>query len=218
MKEFISKFSISKAALTVGIAFISSVIIVTLVDDFLLANFVIPGDTEALANDIAADRTTFGYAALGYLLVLALDTIIGIALYVVLRPANKNRALLTALFRVLYAFVLVLGILALAFRVIDAYDYASIKLFGYILFALHLLILGYSVFRSGYIPKVLGALLIVASFTYAVFFVDLDLPETLGLIVMSIMAIAELALSIWLIVKRKSLLVEPRGKALAFES
>ena len=43
MKSFITKLSTSKAALVVGIAFISSVVIVTIVDDFLLANFVVPG-------------------------------------------------------------------------------------------------------------------------------------------------------------------------------
>ena len=45
----------------------------------------------------------------------------------------------------------------------------------------------------------------VASFTYIVFFVDFHIPETLGVIIMSTMAVAELSLSIWLIVKRNRL-------------
>jgi len=205
MKNFITNLSTSKAAMVVGIAFITSIFIVTLVDDFLLANFVVPGDTEALASDIEANGRLFGFAVVGYLLVLALDSIIGLALYVVLKPANKNLASLTAVLRLLYAFTLIIGLFALAFQTIDVYDYASIKLLGYIFFALHIFVLGYSVFRSEYIPKSLGILLALASFTYIVFFVDFHLPETLEVITMSTMAVAELLLSIWLIVNRNRL-------------
>jgi hypothetical protein len=205
MKKFLSNISSSKAAMTVGIAFITSIIIVTIVDDFLLANFVVPGDTAVLARDIERNKKLFSFAVIGYLLVLALDSIIGLALYVVLKPANKNLALVTGTFRLLYAFLLIIGLFALVFQIIDVYGYASIKLVGYIFFAFHILVLGYAVFKSGYIPKSLGILLIFASFTYIVFFVDLNLPETLVTIIMLIMAIAELSLSIWLIAKRKKL-------------
>jgi hypothetical protein len=205
MKNFITNLSTSKAAMVVGIAFITSIFIVTLVDDFLLANFVVPGDTEALANDIEASGRLFGVAVVGYLVVLVLDSIIGLALYVVLKPMNKNLASLTAVLRLLYAFTLIIGLFALAFQVIDVDGYASIKLLGYIFFALHIFVLGYSVFKSEYMPKSLGVLLVVASFTYIVFFVDFHLPKTLEAITMSTMAIAELSLSIWLMLKRNGL-------------
>jgi len=122
------------------------------------------------------------------------------------KPANKKLASLTAVLRLLYAFTLIIALLVLVFQIIDVYDYASIKLFGYIFFGLHIFVLGYSVFKSGYIPKTLGLLLMFASFTYIVFFVDLNLSKTLEVITMSTMAIAELSLSVWLIVKRKRLL------------
>jgi len=205
MKNRFLNFSTSKAAMTVGIAFITSIIVVTIVDDFLLANFVIPGDTAALASDIEANGRLFGFAIVGYLIVLVLDAIIGLALYVVLKPANKNLASITSALRLLYVFTVIIGLFALALQAIDVYGYASLKLVGYLFFALHILVLGYSVFKSGYIPKNLGVLLILASFTYIVFFVDLNLPEALMIIIMLTMAIAELSLSIWLIVKRNGL-------------
>ena len=205
MKNLTSSLSTSKAAMVVGIAFITSVLIVSLVDDVLLANFVVPGDTATLSKDIEANRTLFGFAVVGYLLVLALDSIIGLALYVVLKPANRKFALLTAVLRLLYVCILVSGLLALVFQFIDVYGYASIKLFGYVFFAIHIFILGYTVFKSGYIPKIIGILLILASFTYIVFFVDLDLSEILEVFMMLTMAIAELSLSIWLLVKRNTL-------------
>lgn len=205
MKNVITKIAPKKAALVVGMAFISSVILVTLIDDFILGNFVIPGDTMALAHDIEAIGSLFGVAALDYLIVLILDTVIGLALYVVLRPANRNLALLTSGLRILYAFTVGLGVLLLVFKMIDVYSYASIKLIGYIFFALHILLLGYTVLKANYIPNILGVLLILASFTYSVFYIDVQLPESLMVMIMLLMAIAELALSIWLLVKRNTL-------------
>lgn len=205
LRNDITDVSPRKAAMVVGIAFIVSLLIVTLVDDFLLANFVVPGDTAALADDIEANPGLFGYAVVGYLAVLLLDSIIGLALYVVLKPANKNLALLTGALRLLYAGAVIIGLFALVFQMIDVYGYAAVKSLGYIFFALHIFFLGYSILKSGYIPKALGALLILASFTYVVFFIDLRLPETFALLIMLTMASSELALSVWLIVKRNSL-------------
>ncbi|GET22932.1 DUF4386 domain-containing protein [Prolixibacter denitrificans] len=206
MKNYVSNLSPRKAAIIVGISFITSVAIVTLVDDFLLANFVVPGDTSALAKDIEANRKSFGFAVTGYLLVLVLDSIIGLALYVVLKPANKKLAFYTGALRVLYASTLIIGLFALVFQMIDVYGYASLKLFGYIFFALHILVLGYSVLKSGYMPKSLGILLMFTSLTYIVFFVDsTNLPETFTISIMFIMLIAELSLSVWLMWKRNRL-------------
>lgn len=205
MKNYFFNLSPRKAAMIVGVAFITSVFVVAIIDDFLLANFIVPGDTSALAGDIEASGKIFGFAVVGYLFVLALDSIIGFGLYVVLKPANKNLASLVGSLRLLYVFTLVVGLFALIFQFIDVYGYASIKLFGYIFFALHILVLGYSVYKSGYIPKILGVLLVFASFTYFVFFVDFHLPKSLMAFIMLTMAVAELSLSIWLIVKRNGL-------------
>lgn len=191
--------------MVVGVAFITSIIIVTIVDDFLLPNFVVPGDTATLARDIESNGKLFGFAVFGYLVVLALDSIIGLALYVVLKPSNRNLALLTATLRLLYAGILVSGLFALIVHVVDVFGYTTIKLLGYVFFSLHIFVLGYTVFKSGYIPKILGVLLIIASFTYIVFFIDLHLSEILEVIIMLTMAIAELSLSIWLMVKRSRL-------------
>lgn len=205
MKNLVGSLSASKAAMIVGIAFITSVLVVSIVDDLLLANFVVPGDTDALSRDIEANRTIFGFAVVGYLFVLALDFVIALALYVVLKPSNKKLALLTAVLRLLYVCILVIGLIALVFQIIDAYGYASIKLSGYAFFSLHIFFLGYTILKSEYIPKLIGILLVIASFTYIVFFVDLGLSEMLEVSIMLIMAIAELSLSVWLLIKRNTL-------------
>lgn len=205
MKNFIANLSTSRASMIVGGAFITSVLIVSLVDDVLLANFVVPGDSASLARDIESNRGLFGIAVVGYLLILSLDSIIGLALYVVLMPANKRLAFITAVLRLLYACILAIGLFALVMKIIDVYGFSTIKLFGYFFFALHVFVLGYTVFKSGYIPKSIGILLIFASFTYIVFYVDLHLSEILEVVIMLIMVISELSLSIWLMVRRNKL-------------
>lgn len=205
MKNYVLNLSISKAAVTVGVAFIASLIIVTIIDDFLLSNFVVPGDTDLLAIDIQANNTLFGLAVIGYLVVLVLDAIIGLALFVVLKSANQVLAMITSALRLLYAVTLVLGLFALVFQSIDVYGYALIKQIGYVFFTFHLFALGFSIIHSGYLPKSLGVLLIIASFTYVVFFIDHSLPDMLTTVLMLIMALAELSLSIWLIAKRNHL-------------
>lgn len=97
------------------------------------------------------------------------------------------------------------GVVALLMQIIDVYGYATIKVIGYVFFALHIFVLGLSVFVSRYIPKFLGALLVIASFSYAIFFIDIRLPDPIPVLAMLTMAIAEIALCFWLILKRNSL-------------
>ena len=47
--------------------------------------------------------------------------------------------------------------------------------------------------------------MIIASFTYAVFFIEIQLSEYFLILIMLTMAIAEIALCVWLLVKRNSL-------------
>lgn len=203
MTHRITDISPRKAAMVVGIALIAMFFLAIFVDDFVLTNFIGPGDTATLASDIEANWMRFGIAVAGYLIILMLDVAIALALYVILKPANKNLASLTAVLRLLYVATLVISLLALVFHVIDVYSYGTIKLIGYIFFTAHLFVLGYSVFKSGYIPKILGVLLIIASFIYIiVFYANFLVPEALLMILMVPAVIAELSLGIWLLLKR----------------
>jgi len=138
-----------------------------------------------------------------YLIILALDVTIALALYIVLKPANKILASLSGIFRLLYATIAVISVLAIAFQFIDVYSYEIMKLWlGYLFFTCHLFVTGYAVFKSGYIPRVLGILLIIDSFCYIIaFYVSFLVPEALLMILMVIMIIGELSLSLWLLLK-----------------
>lgn len=206
MTNRIAYISPRKAAIAVGIAILAMFVLAIVVDELVLPNFIGPGDTAALARDIEANETRFGVAVVGYLVILLLDAVIAVGLYVVLRPANKILASLTAVLRLLYAGILVISVFVLALRFIDAYSYGTVKLIGYVFFAVHIFVLGYSVFKSRYMPRSLGALLIIASLCYIVLLFGKSLvPERLLPIFVVPAALAELLLGIWLLWRRNKI-------------
>jgi uncharacterized protein DUF4386 len=90
----------------------------------------------------------------------------------------------------------------LAFLFLDLHQYGfgiSLLIFGFVLFTL-----GYLIFKSGYLPKMLGVLLTIASLCYVANSLALFLAPTLEAMVFPGIlfpaAIAELSLSLWLIV------------------
>lgn len=202
MTNIISDSSQRKASIVFGVAIVAMFILAIVVDNFILGNLIGPGDVTALASDIEADQTRFGFAVAGYLLILMLDLTIALAVYVILRPVSKILASLTAVFRLLYTAIMVISVLSLAFQFIDVQNYGNLKLVGYIFFTAHVFMLGYSVLKSGYIPKWLGILLIIAFFCYIVMLYGKSIvPEQLLPIFVVPAAIAELLLGIWLLWK-----------------
>ena len=202
MKNPFFRIPIRQAALGAGLAFIISVVIAVIVYDILLANFVPPGDAAVLDSDINTNPSRLGLAAAGYLFVLFLDCIIAFGLFVVIRPAAARLAAATFYLRILYAVLVGAGVVALTFQLIDAYSYTAIKKFGYVFFVLHLLVLGFAILKTSYLPNLVGIGLLLAASTYSVFFVDIQMPEMLNVVTMLVMAFAELSLFIWLIIYR----------------
>ncbi|MFX0071113.1 MAG: DUF4386 domain-containing protein, partial [Candidatus Hermodarchaeota archaeon] len=157
MIKSITNIPYNKAAIVVGVAFIISLILAIIVGNFILPNFINPGDTKALAKNIKANNTFFNIAVVLYLIILLLDAIIALGLFIVLKPVSTMLASLSGIFRLLYTITMVVSVLALVFQYIDVYYYRTIKLWiGYLFFTCHLFITGYTALISGYIPRVLG--------------------------------------------------------------
>ena len=91
---------------------------------------------------------------------------------------------------------------------------ASLKAFdntwsiGLAVFGFHILVLGFLVLKSGYVPKILGILLIIAFFGYSVTgFIDPLLPDhenyrtLIEWVFVVPMVTGEVGLGLWLLVK-----------------
>jgi len=193
-----------KAAIIVGVSFIIMFPLALFADLFILSNLVVPGDAATTISNIQADWLLFGLSFAIYLIILALDVVIALGLYTILKPANKSLSSLVAILRLLYTVIMGVSLLALALLLPNEYGIG--KLIAYVFFISHIFILGYSVFKSSYIPRSLGVFLIIASFCYVVllygdFIFPQELYEALLMIAMLPATFAEISLGTWLLFK-----------------
>jgi hypothetical protein len=171
-------------------------------DGFVLQNLVVPGDAATTADNIKTDELLFGLGIASYIIILVIDVVIALALYVILKSVNKNLSELAAVLRLIYTGIM--GISLFALVLLFSNEYVNGKLIAYVFFILHIFVLGYLVFKSSYIPKALGAFLIIASFCYIIllygeYIFSKELFEALFMIAILPATFAELSLGIWLL-------------------
>lgn len=219
-------------ARVVGFGLLSMALAALYANLFVIERLMVPGDASATVNNIIANDLSFRFAIACFVIVLVLDVIVSWALYVLLKRVDKNLALLAALFRLIYTAVLgaaifnFLSILQLlreeaslletnqlqaqVMMLIDAFNNGWI--IGLIFFGFHLLLIGYLVFKSRFMPNILGGLVMLAGIGYLIdSFAKILLPnyadyETIFVLIVAIPgAIGELALAIWLLVKGRKI-------------
>lgn len=187
--------------------------------------FIVAGDAAATAANIAdAPQQFLGYGLGGELVVLLSETILSVLLYVLLKPVNVTLSLLAAIARLvmtavhgvnLVAYGLVAWLVsgnttafepaqidALVMMTLDAHN--LVFTVGIAFLVIHVIGLGILITRSGYFPRLIGVLFLLAGVGYtfdtiAHLFVP-SYTETLGLIAM-IIAAAELAFPLWLLIR-----------------
>ncbi len=182
------KVSLSTAALITGFALLGSVIAAPFAELYAYPKLVVPFNAAETAKNIIANNSLFISLIFGYLITFIFDLVLAWALYILLRPVNEHLSQLTAWFRLVYTVIALVALLNLVtvFRLLTTADYlklfepdrlyaqAMIYLmafknywyFGIIFFGIHLVLLGYLVFKSKYIPKILGVLLIITGLGY----------------------------------------------------
>jgi hypothetical protein len=141
-----------------------------------LAPLFVEGDAARTTANVLAAEAIFRAGAAAMVLMAVLDIIVAVALYLVLEPVSRGVALASAAFRVAYTagLVVAVGFLVpvpalldepdLVLRAFESYD--AIWQTSLILFAVHLLLIGYLGYRSGFMPRIFGILLVVAGLGY----------------------------------------------------
>ena len=194
---------------------------------FLRGPMIVSGDAAATASHIVAEPTVWRISIAGDMLMHLCDIGVMLAFYVLLRPVNQNLALAAILLNLVQTAVAVANKInlviplfllgdggylnaftleqrqVLAYLSIRAHDYG----FGVALvfFGVECLIVGYLIFRSGYLPWALGILMQVAGTCYLVNSFALVLaPAVASRLFPAIMLppfVAELSMATWLLVK-----------------
>jgi hypothetical protein len=150
---------------------------------------VVPGDAATTSSNIIASQWLFRSGTVSHLIGQIIFIFVVLALYRLLKAVNKNHALLMivlALVPVPIAFLNELNHLAVLSLLRSAGDGAFTAtqlqaqamlfldmrdkgiLIAHIFWGLWLLPLGFLVFRSGFLPRVLGILLLIAGVSYLI--------------------------------------------------
>lgn len=114
-----------RAAKVVGIAYLLAIPMALFAEMYVLGQLVVYGNATATAQNIVAHERLFRFGTAVNLGVFALDVVLIAALYTVLKPVDRNLALLAALWRVVETAVLVVAALndLEALRILSAADY-----------------------------------------------------------------------------------------------
>ena len=188
----------------------------------LYPKLVIPGHIEQTVANIAAHPGLFLAIFFCYLINFIGDVVIAWALYFLLRPVNQAVSLLAALFRLIFTAVA----LAASFNVLTVYRMVTmpeyLSLFGpgplhaqialllhsfryewsmsLVVFALHLLLVGVLIYRSGYLPKWLGVILVINGLGWIIDPLQPYLLPNVNLDFIFVTFFGELIFMLWLLI------------------
>ena len=203
--------SLRRASLTAGIA-LALIIVFAIFGEFgAVQRLVTPGDAGRTAQDILGSEGLFRFGIASLFLVVILDIIVAAALLILFEPVNRSLSTMAAWFRVAYAAVYLVAISQLvvalgllgdpdqALRVVNAYD--TIWHVGLNLFGVHLLLIGLLAYRSGFMHKVFGILLVIAGLGYlADGFAAVLIPDY-SMNISGFTFVGEATLMLWLLIK-----------------
>jgi hypothetical protein len=194
---------------------------------FVRGSLVVSGNAAATATNILASRYLWRAGVAGDLVMHVCDLGLMLVFYVLLRPVNRNLALLAILFNLIQTSVLVANKLNLVLPLflladaaylkaftpeqLQALSYVAIRThdygfgFGLIFFGVVCLVVGYLIIRSSYLPAALGVMMQIAGVCYLInsFALVLYPPIASRLFPFVLLPpfIAELSLALWLLVK-----------------
>ena len=150
-------------------------------------------------------------------MMAALDIIVAAALFELFAPVNRTLSTLAAWFRVAYAAVFLVAISQLVALLPVSGDAGQVQVriqafddiwhTGLILFGIHLLLIGYLAYRSGFVPKVIGLLLVVAGLGYLTDSFAMVLLNGSSVSVAQFTFVGEVVLIFWLLIKGRRITV-----------
>jgi hypothetical protein len=209
------------AALIVGIAYLLNP--VSYAEFTIYPKLVIPGNIAETVANIGSHHGLFLTALFFYLINFIEDIVIAWGLYILLAPVNRALALLAAWFRLIYAAIAIVGLfnLAIVYRMVATPEYlatfgarefqAQVNLllhsFRYVyslallIFGMHLLLLGYLIIRSRYIPWWLGILLVINGAGWVINSLQPYLYPDADLGFIFITFLPEIVLMLWLLIR-----------------
>jgi len=190
---------------------------------FLSQSLIVPGDAATTANNIMASESLFRLAVMSGLIAQTVQILLVLVLYKLLKPVNKTFSLLMIIFSLVGIPIAMLNLLNqfAALLLLSGTDYLALfepgqlhaqALFfldlykqginiAQIFWGLWLLPLGYLVFKSGFLPRILGVLLVIGGFGYLIDTFIFFLFPNFDVAISQYTFIGELVFPLWLLIK-----------------
>jgi hypothetical protein len=210
-----------------GVIWLIVAILAPFAEFFVRQRLIVPGNVAATGDNIVASQSLFRAGFASDLVVFAIEVALAALLYVLFRPVSRTLALVMSFARLAMVAILGLNLLNMftALQLLTSPEYAAAfekgqlqalafvflnaqssgYALGMVFFGLHLGVLGYLVYRSGFLPRVLGILMVVSALGYlADSFTGFLVPQyadTLATVVVVTALIGELPLTFWLLIK-----------------
>lgn len=213
MNDSTASRSTRTASLIAGYALLAMAVVAGFANFGGIQPVIIPGDAEKTAAAIANAEGLFRLGVAGFVVVAVLDIIVAVALLEVFKPVNRALSTAAAWFRLAYTAVLLVAIghAAAALpsstatldpdRVLaELHSFNVTWQAGLVLFGIHLAIVGYLAFRSGFVPKVIALLLVIAGLGYLIDSFALMLVPDYSIRVGSIAFVGEVVFTFWLLI------------------
>ena len=209
--------SLRRASLVAGIALALMAALSAFAVFGALGGLGTPGDAARATTALTHSEGLFRGGIGALFLVVVLDIIVAAALFEVFAAVSRNLSMLAAWFRVAYAAVFMVAISQLlgmlpgadgaspAAGSVQAFD--ALWHTGLILFGIHLVLVGYLAFRSGFVHRIFGILLVVAGLGYLVDSFASFLSSDHLLSIAQFTFVGEVALIFWLLIRGSRLTV-----------
>lgn len=185
---------------------------------YAFAEFNLPDQIDSLKENILANQGLYQNMLIGILIILILDLLVSLTLYEYFRNDNGKISLISAGLRIIYTLIFGIATFYLwknlnADELTNQAIYTNFQLFqsiwngGLIIFGFHIILIGILMRLHKKIPKILGYLTLIAGVSYVIVpLFKLTNPNsefvgTLEMILLLPMAIGELGLATWLILK-----------------
>ncbi len=215
--------SIQRTAILAGLLYVLNIPFSVFGFFYVPSKLIVPGDAAATVNNIVASEGLFRSSIVSFLIGQAMFIVIPLVLYKVLKPVNKTFSLLMVIFILLaipIGFINEINHLAVLLLLSGA-DYlkpiqadqlqAQVMFFldlhahgirvAQVFWGLWLFPLGYLIFKSGFLPRVLGIVVMIGCFGHlidcAIFFLLPHIDATVS----QVTGFGEILLGLWLLIK-----------------
>ena len=176
---------------------------------------IVPGDATLTAQNISAAPLLFWAGVVSFAIVALLDILVAGALYVLLKPVNRRVSAAAGWLRTVYALLLLVAVsqLVTGFSLLDdpaaalpvLESFSTIWVISLGLFGASLLLVGYLAFRSGFMARIFGVLLVIAGVGYLADAIGRAAIPGFTVVFAQFLFVGEVVIIFWLLIKGRRL-------------